>query len=155
MTPEEKFPPKPGGLVDSTRKQRAADEAQAGSLVPETEVPGGYEAVRVSLTEADTYGAATYAIGPNLNPTLRVLGEDCNRRRAVIMTLDAAVVIATSRSQADDPRNAGNASGQSAGGFALPSGVPLELKGSGEVWVAAASTATTTRVSVWAEKYGS
>jgi len=151
--PEEKYPPRPGGMVDSTRKQRAADQAQADAIVPLNEVPGGYEAVRVDVQAADTYGAQTYAIGTGLNPQLRILGEDSHRRRAVIMTLDEPVVIAISQSAADDPRNASNAAGQSAGGFVLPVNVPLVLKGSGEVW-AVATSSTNTRVSVWAEKYG-
>lgn len=84
--PEEKFPPKPGGMVDSHRRTMAARQAQAeAASLPEDEVPGGYEAVRVDVQVSDTYGAATYGIGTNLNPTLRILGSDAKRKRAVVM----------------------------------------------------------------------
>lgn len=151
---EEKFPPRPGGMVEQARAQQAQS-------IPETveDTRIGYEAIRVDTGTTEVFSAQTYVISTTLNPSLRVLGHDANRQRAVIMTLDQPIVVATSQAAAQDNRNVNaGTSGNGAGGFVLPlasssnPSTPLVVNGSGEVWIAATSSSTT-RVSVWAESY--
>lgn len=148
------YPPRPGGMVEQARTANA-------QVVPETveDTRIGYDAIRVDIGTTEVFGAQTYVISTTLNPTLRVLGHDSNRQRAVIMTLDEPIVVAASQAAANDNRNASaGTAGNGAGGFLLPlsasstPSMPFEIKGSGEVWVAA-TNATATRVSVWAESY--
>lgn len=153
----ELFPPKHGGMVHEARQRNAAVEAMEG-FEPEDTTRPGYEAIRVDVGTTEVFSAQTYVISTSVNPTLRILGHDGNRQRAVIQTLDQPIVVATSQAAAQDNRNVnGGTAGNAAGGFVLPlngtnpSGM-LEVKGSGEVWVAATS-GTATRVCVWAESY--
>ena len=88
----------------------------------------------------------------NNNPIIELLGRDDNRRNAVIMTLDEAVVISFSPQAAEDPRNAVNAAGLSANGFVLPVNVPLPVNTRSRIFCTALS-ATATRVSVMAFSY--
>lgn len=149
MSPEELFPPRPGGMVESVRNERARN---AATDVPVSTQPG-YEAVRVQTAHAEIMSANTIVISTGTNASWQLLGADENRTRAVIMTLDEPIVIAHNRASSDDSRNANaGTAGSSAGGFVLPVNTPVELKHSGEVWVAATSS-TATRVSVLAELY--
>lgn len=152
---EELFPPRPGGMVEQAR-------AQQDQYIPENveDARIGYEAIRVDTGTTEVFSGQTYVISTTVNPVLRVLGHDGNRQRAVIMTLDQPIVVASSQAAAQDNRNVNAGStGNGAGGFVLPlasssnPSAPLVIMGSGEVWIAATSS-TATRVSVWAESYG-
>lgn len=149
---EELFPPKPGGMVDTTRKEQAAAQAQAGQGAAGTVGEPSYEAVKVDVLEPEVGAGRTISVSTTLNSVQRILGTDPNRKRAVVMTLDEPIVVCNSQGSASDSRNSSNAAGQSAGGFVLPVNVPLPVKSRGEVWVAATSS-TATRVSIWAESY--
>lgn len=152
MDPEELYPPKPGGMVDTARKQAAAQAVE----VPDAEVtpPDGYPAVRVRPESAEVFGGQTFLIGTgaNLTPIRQILGLDPNRRRATIITLDQPVVLAGSRANAESPANATTGVGLPAGGFVLPVNVPVWVEARG-VLFAAATAATATRVCVLPEMY--
>lgn len=161
MDAEEKYPPKPGGMVDTVRKQRQAEQDQAAQASAGSVGEPSYEAVKVDVLEPEVIGARTLSVSTSLNSVQRILGADPNRKRAVVMTLDEPIVVCNSQTSASDNRNATNAAGQSAGGFVLLpvssaatgySPVSLEIRSRGEVWVAATSS-TATRVSVWTESY--
>lgn len=146
--PEEKFPPKPGGMVEQARAAKNT-YAEVEHVVD----TGYYKPVDVHIHEPEVVSFQTYAISTTVNPTLRILGHDLNRKRAVVMTLDEPVVVANNVASAADSRNAGAGSaGTSAGGFVLSVNVPLVLESRGEVWVAATNS-TATRVSVAVESY--
>ena len=86
------------------------------------------------------------------NPVVELLGQDLNRRYAVILTLDEPVVISFSQQAAEDPRNAVNAAGLSANGFVLPVNAPVPVNSTSVIYCTATS-ATATRVSVMAFSY--
>ncbi len=151
-SPEEKYPPKPGGMVDTTRKERAAGHAQAQT---EPQAPkDDYRAIKVDVIEPETCSGRTVVVstGAGAMAVRQILGQDKNRKRALVWTLDEPVVICNSLSAADDSRNATNAAGASAGGAVLPINVPMPIMSRGEVFVAATSS-TATRVAVWVESY--
>lgn len=154
MALEELFPPKPGGMVDTARKQRAAEEAQLAALAETgTPITDFKTAVPVSDHGAELARARTFSMSTTgANPIAELLGRDENRRNAVIMTLDEPVVISFSQQAAEDPRNAVNAAGLSANGGVLPVGVPLPVSYKGVIYCTATSS-TATRVSVWAFSY--
>jgi hypothetical protein len=139
--------PKPGGMVHSMRQAEAIIVEQ-----PEpTEPIADYVPVRVDVIAPEITSAQTLIIS-NTQLSQQILGNDPNRRRAVILTLDEPVVLSTSRANADDARNASNAAGLGASGFVLPVNIPMVIKSRGPLWIAATSS-TPTRVSVLSETY--
>lgn len=153
MAPEEMFPPKPGGMVDTIRKQRAAEQDQLAALA-EAPVSLPFKGdVPVNDHAAELARARTFSVATgNNNPIVELLGRDNTRRNAVIMTLDEPVVISFSQQAAEDPRNAVNAAGTSANGFVLPVNVPVTVNTRSVIYCTATSS-TATRVSVMAFSY--
>lgn len=145
---DEQFPPVPGGMVDSARKQAATAAAvPAGPDV--TDFDGSqYVPIKVQLRVAEIASSSTIAIAnaTGYKSVQRLVGEDGQRGRTIVLTLDFPVIITFSRTAADDSRNAANAAGLPAGGFVLPVNVPLTLDTVAEVY-ATATNATPTRVS--------
>jgi len=151
---EELFPPKPGGMVDTARKQRQAEQDQLESLTSAPE-PHYRDRIDVPVNDhgADLARARTFSISTTGgNPLVELLGQDNARRNAVVMTLDEPVVISFSQQAAEDPRNAVNAAGLSANGFVLPVNVPVTLSTRSVIY-AVATSSTATRVSVMAFSY--
>lgn len=147
------FPPKPGGLVDSTRKDRAA--AAAGPPATAREYDGSYyDPVKVQLRipEVASAGTAVVANATGYRSAQRIIGEDGQRYWATILALDEPVVLAFSETAAQDPRNAGNGPGMTAGGFVLPVGLALPIQATAEIWVAATSS-TPGRVSFYRQSF--
>jgi hypothetical protein len=147
--PEDLFPPRPGGQVDTIRKQRSAEASQLAALndaepaavKPRNDVP-------VQDRAADLARARTFAVATGgANPVVELLGYDDNRKNAIIMTLDEPVVISFNQASAEDPRNTVNAAGLSANGFVLPVNVPVTLPTKSIIWCTGTSS-TPTRVSV-------
>jgi len=140
------FPPKPGGMVDTARKRAQAEadqleqyNAQAGAPVPASD----YTAVRVRPEAADTGVARTVTLSPNYQ-VARLLAADPGRRSAVILAVDNDVYITGSQDLAN-----GAAGGTSATQvFYLPAGIGIPFDNQGEYWVAATTSATSSRVSV-------
>ena len=149
---EELFPPKPGGMVDTARKQAQADADQLAAL-PEPALAASKMDVPVNDRAAELARARTFSVSTaNNNPIVELLGRDDNRRSAVVMTLDEPVVISFAQTAAQDPRNETNAAGLSANGFVLPVNVPVTLPTRSVIYCTATS-ATATRVSVAAFSY--
>lgn len=154
---EELFPPRPGGKVDTSRKDalRAQQYQEYVEGQKQTDQPlRGKPNFRVENLASPIGGGQTFALSTSGLAFTQVAGFDPNRKRAVIMTLDEPVVLSTSNAQAGDPRNASNAAGLGAGGFVLPVNVPFVSESASEIW-AVATSSTATRVSVWTETYGS
>lgn len=152
--PEELFPPKPGGMVHTARKKMAADAEQAAALEHAAAAPATPRLdVAVNDHAAELARARTFSVSTaNNNPVVELLGQDVNRRNAVVMTLDEPVVISFSQTAAEDPRNQVNAAGLSANGFTLPVNVPFTVNTRGVIYCTATSS-TATRVSVAAFSY--
>jgi hypothetical protein len=146
--PEQLFPPKAGGMVDTARKRAQAEADQLGALHAMPEPPGVNHPIPVTQRGADLARSRTFSVSTGgANPIVELLGQDLNRRSAVVLTLDEPVVISFSAQAADDPRNAVNAAGLSANGFVLPVNVPVTLPTRSVIYCTALS-ATPTRVSV-------
>lgn len=145
---EQLFPPKPGGMVDTARKRMQAESDQLDALAAQPEPPGVNHAIPVTQRGAELARARTFSVATGgANPVVELLGQDLNRRSAVVMTLDEAVVISFSQQAAEDPRNAVNTAGLSANGFVLPVNVPVPLPAQSVIYCTALSS-TPTRVSV-------
>jgi hypothetical protein len=149
---EELFPPRAGGMVDSARKARTAQQAPQ-QAAPEFD-GSRYDPVKVQLRIPEVASASTVVVAAaaGYNSTQRLTGEDGQRYWATVMTLDEPVVLCFSEAAAHDPRNAGNSAGMTAGGFALPVNTPLPIQTSAEIWVAATSS-TPTRVSFYRQSF--
>ena len=149
------FPPKPGGLIDRARKEEAARKAaikQVEEEVADKIEDRAYRAVKVADEMPEDASAHTFVVS-DASGIQRLLGQDMLRRRAVVLTLDQPVVIATGLAEASDSNNpAAGTAAVSASGFVLPINVPLVLETRHEIWVTPTS-ATATRVSVLVEKY--
>lgn len=150
---EELFPPRPGGMVDTARKQRQAEADQAASLEGTPERPAKVRGIPVTDRAAEFARARTFSVSTaNKNPIVELLGQDPARRYAVVMTLDEPVVISFAQTSAEDPRNAVNAAGTSANGFVIPVNCPVPINSTSVIYCTATS-ATATRVSVMAFSY--
>jgi hypothetical protein len=150
--PEELFPPKPGGMVDTARKQARAEQ----DLLAAVEEGGAEHArpryeVAVSDHAADLARARTFSVSTAV-PVVQLLGRDDDRRCALIMTLDEPVVISFSQAAAEDSRNPVNDAGLSANGFVLPVNVLVPVVAKAEIFCTATSD-TASRVSVMAFSY--
>lgn len=140
---EELFPPKPGGLIDRHRKKKAAEEA-AGETSATTELGRNkVKAVRTVVEAADIANATTVLL--NLSqPVQRLLPRDSHRRSAVILAVDNDVYVTS------DPGMAINLAGSTTGvgAFYLPAGIGIPVESTAELWAAATTVATNSRVSV-------
>jgi hypothetical protein len=139
---DELFPPRPGGMVDTARKQAAA-AADAASTVDNTDGPVAYSAVRVR-PEAPDLGTAVTVTLSSANPVRRLLPQDAQRRSAVVLAVDNDVYIATSQGPAQDAAGGNGATGV----FYLPAGIAIPLDTQASLWCACTTTATISRVSV-------
>jgi hypothetical protein len=147
IDPEDLFPPRRGGMVDTVRRQRQAEsdqlealnDDQAGAPVPAS----GYQAVRVRPEAADTGVVRTITLS-SAYPVARLLPADPGRRSAVILAIDNDVYVTGSQGLANDV--SGSATASQVGYF--PAGIGLPIDNQAEWWVAATTTATNTRVTV-------
>lgn len=148
VDPETLFPPVAGGMVDTARKRAQAEADQLEALAAQPEPPGVNHPIPITDQAADLARARTFSVATGgANPIVELLGQDLNRRSAVVMTLDEPVVISFSQQASEDPRNAVNAAGLSANGFVLPVNVPVTLPTRSIIYCTALSSSPT-RVSV-------
>lgn len=142
-SPELHFPPKPGGLVDTARRQaEASANAQAAAAPVPTvrKVPP----VTVKVREPDLFAAKTMNIAAGASAL--AMPADPNRKHGALnlLTASASVIVARDRSGADTGT-----------GYTMQSGnPPLELGHSREVWLHNPGDAAV-QVSVLTESYES
>lgn len=145
---EEVFPPRPGGKVDSARRDRLRDEAyQEYVKGQEKDSERPRPVMKYQPTVADTGSAVTVTLS-SVSPSQMILPRDFDRRNAVVLAVANDVWLSTS------PGMAADIAGQSASGgaFYLPAGVPVPVTSTAPLWAAATTTATATRVSVMIAK---
>ena len=97
----EEFKPRPGGLVDSIRRD-VRDTEEVVHDIPETVVDDqGYKALRVQPESPDVFGARTITLATK--QTAICLGHDVNRARATIqvVTTSGSVILASTQGNAD------------------------------------------------------
>ncbi len=146
VDPEVLFPPKAGGMVDSVRKQRLRETAQAAGLGeggPEVTDAGGYQAIRVRPESPDAGIARTVTLS-SANPVAQLLPRDETRRSAVILAVDNDVWISYNQGTAEDLSGTSTAGGA----FYLPAGIGIPIDNRGQIWVSPTTFATNSRVSV-------
>lgn len=139
---EELHPPKPGGMVDTVRRQKQAEQDQAAAI-PVVADEHGYPAVRVRLEQPAAGIARTITLS-SANPSAQLLPRDLTRRSAVILAVDNDVWLSYSQGTAQD------LSGTSGAGsaFYLPAGIAIPVDGQAQLWASPTTTATSSRVSV-------
>lgn len=138
---DELFPPRPGGMIDSTRQQNAAAAAQLPGTVDDTDGPVAYSAVRVRDEPPDTGTAHTIPLS-SANPVRRLLPHDPSRRRAVVLAITNDVYLTTDQGAA---HNAQSGQVDPTIGY-LPAGIAVPIDNTAEYWVAAVTTATASPV---------
>lgn len=139
---DELFPPRPGGLVDTQRREQTPP-AELPTTVEVLDGPVPYSAVRVRNEAADQATARTLTLSA-ANPVLRVFGRDAGRRSAVLIAVDADVYLTNDQGVAWQVQGAATAEGA----FYLPKGLVVPVSTQGELWAAATTTAANSRVSV-------
>lgn len=142
---DELFPPRPGGLVDSARHGSTQEQPQETATV--TDGPRPYTAVRVRPEPPDIAAARTITLSA-ANQVLPILGQDGQRRSAVLLAVDNAVYLATDLGLAQQVAGGSTAEGA----FYLPAGIAIPVDTQGQVWVACTTVATSSRVSVLVTK---
>lgn len=139
------FPPRPGGMVDTARKQAAAEQAQLQELhsaIAGPDAAGSYEAIRVREDPADLGTARTVTLS-SANPFAQLLPRDDARRTAVVLAIDNDVWISYNQGTAED------LSGTSGAGsaFYLPAGLMCPVLSKAQLWVSPTTLTGTSRVS--------
>lgn len=145
MNPEEIFPPKAGGMVDTVRRQKQAEADQLEQLnaTPVVEDPNGYEAVRVRIDEPDLGTARTFTLSAS-NPVALILPRDEFRREALLLAVDNDIWLSYNKGAADD---LAGTSGAGVAGY-LPAGIAIPIHCKAPMWASPTTTATSSRVTV-------
>ncbi|HEX5494522.1 MAG TPA: hypothetical protein VFX70_08135 [Mycobacteriales bacterium] len=147
--PEELFPPKPGGMVDTVRRQRQAEADQLAAYAvtePGETGPGGglYEAIRVRPQAPDTGIPKTITLS-EAYPVAQLLPADPQRRVAIVLAIDNDVYLTKAQGPAADAAGSATSGGPL---FYLPKGIVIPISDQDKYWVAATTTSSTSRVSV-------
>lgn len=142
---EDQFPPRPGGMVDTVRRQRQAEQDQARSLgdVTAAPAPGDYPAVRVRIAQPDLATARTITLSA-ANPVAPLVPRDDQRRAATVIAVDNDVWISANEGTAADL--AGTSGAGSA--FYLPAGIGFPFDTRAQLWVSPTTLETSSRVAV-------
>jgi len=143
--PEDLYPPRPGGLVDTARKTKAAQESAARDQAEKDAAakPRKTKPVTVKIRQPNLFGAKTINLAEG--QSTMAMPADPNRKRGKLnlLTASASVLIARDRSSAD-----------MGSGYTLMSGQPPEeFEHTREVWVNNPSNSTSIQVSVYTESY--
>lgn len=118
--PEVYFPPRPGGFVDTARKQAAANQSPAAEPVTRSPRP-----VTVKVPGPDLFAAKTITIAAGVSALAAPLDPDRNLIILNFISTAGSVIIARDRSGADTGT-----------GFYLQAGQPMiPLTHTREVWL--------------------
>lgn len=134
----ELFTPKPGGMIDNFRKEKARAEAaahEAENLAEKVEEFGAY-AVKVIILSPEKFNSNSVNVAAG--GIAMILPRNLRRKRATIIST-AAVTIAGSQSQALNQI-----------GFPLAANTPLLVEARGQLWAYATGAAV---VSFLSESY--
>ena len=144
MTSPEDFQPRPGGLVEAARKQRAAQESAAAQKAEQDAAPRPRKAhtVTVKIRQPNLFGAKTMTIAAGASAMAMPANPNRKRGKINLITSSATVLIARDRSSAD-----------SGTGYILQSGQPPEtFEHTREVYLNNPG-ASAIQVSVFTESY--
>lgn len=140
---EDVFSPKPGGMIDRHRQERARREAaqkEKENIDERVEEPA-YKGVKVTPLSPNVFQAITYTIAAG--GSAQILALNPYRVRATLLLITAASTAVLSKD-----------SGAALGGvgFTLPTGLPLVLQARGQLY-ATNPTGASIQISVISEAY--
>lgn len=141
---------RPGGKIDTTRRQREA-ESLADEPVGQQDTLVKGKPVAVDCLAPETGTARTITLSPN-NPVLPLLPRDTTRRSAVVLAVDNDVYLSSDPGQATTAAASGGATAE--GVFYLPAGIALPWQNTDQLWAAVTTTGTSSRVSVMGSSKG-
>lgn len=144
------FRPRPGGKIDTGRRQREA-ESVADEPVAQTDTLIMGKPVAVDALVPEIGNARTITLSAN-NQVLPLLPRDTTRRSAVILAVDNDVYLTNDPGQAQKAAASGGAAAE--GVFYLPAGIALPWQNTDQLWAAATTTGSSSRVSVMASFKG-
>ena len=144
------FRPRPGGKIDAARRQRDA-ESLADLPVGQQDYLVKGKPVAVDSLPPEIGGARTVTLGAN-NTALPLLPRDTTRRSAVILAVDNDVYLSADPGQAMTAAASGGATAE--GVFYLPKSIAVPWQSTDQLWAAATTTGTDSRVSVMASFKG-
>ena len=142
--------PRPGGKIDTARRQRDANSL-ADEPVAEQDYLVKGKPVAVDSLAPETGTARTVTLSAN-NPVLPLLPRDSARRSAIILAVDNDVYLSADPGQAMTAAASGGATAE--GVFYLPAGIGLPWQNTDQLWAAATTTMTSSRVSVMGSSRG-
>jgi hypothetical protein len=122
---ESPFHPKPGGMIDRHRKERARrEEAQKEQENIDAGIEqSSYKAVKVAQQSPEIFAPQVISIAPGGCAQLLTANPYRFRATIIVQTAASTVVLA---------KDSGAAS--SANGPSIPTGLPLPLNGRGQLW---------------------
>ena len=142
--------PRPGGKVDTARRNAERQSLDELPVAEQDYLVHG-RLVGVDSVAPNTGTARTITLSAN-NPVLPLLPRDTTRRSAVILAVDNDVYMSNDAGQAMTAAASGGAAAE--GVFYLPKGIALPWQNTCELWAAATTTGTSSRVSVMASFKG-
>jgi hypothetical protein len=144
------FRPRPGGKIEAARRNAERDSLSEQPVATQDYLVKG-RPVAVDSLAPETGTARTVTLSA-ANPALPLLPADTTRRSAVILAVDNDVYLSSDPGQAMTAASSGGATAE--GVFYLPAGIGVPWQNTGVLWVAATTTATSSRVSVMASFKG-
>jgi len=142
--------PRPGGKIDTARRQRDA-ESLADEPVAQQDYLVKGKPVAVDSLAPEIGNSRTVTLSAN-NPVLPLLPRDTTRRSAVVLAVDNDVYLSNDPGQAQNAAASGGATAE--GVFYLPAGIGVPVENTDQLWAAVTTTATSSRVSVMASFKG-
>jgi hypothetical protein len=140
---EQAFQPKPGGMVDTLRKQRAQAEADAQQAEHEREEiqERASKAVKVAVESPEQVSATTFNLAPGGSALILPASDFRSSAKILVNTSGGEVYLSPMQNSAEGSY-----------GFLLPAGLLLPVSTRGLLY-AANPGATAVQVSVIAESY--
>lgn len=140
---EDLFHPKPGGIVDRHRQERARREAaeQEAENVSQRVEEASYKAVKVAVQSPEVFSPAVFTIGPGGDAQILPLSRYRSRATILVVTAASSIILAKD-----------NGASLSANGLPLPTGIPFTVNGRGQLWAHNPGGATV-QVGVLSELY--
>ena len=147
---EHVFKPRPGGKIDTARRNRDADSLADEPVAQQDYLVKG-KPVAVDSLAPEIGTARTITLSAN-NQVLPLLPRDTTRRSAVVLAVDNDVYLSNDPGQAMTAAASGGKTAE--GVFYLPAGIGLPWQNTDQLWAAATTTETSSRVSVMASFKG-
>jgi len=142
--------PRPGGKIDTARRNADAYSLADEPVAQQDTLVKG-KPVAVDALAPDTGPCRCVTLSAN-NPVLLLLPRDTTRRSAVILAVDNDVYLSNDPGQAQNAAASGGTAYE--GAFYLPAGIAIPWQNTDQLWTAATTTATSSRVSAAASLQG-